>query len=185
MRDSEDFDAPKSGTVVKDMALEPIDPGAPDVGQFRIVVDPGGTEAGEAREAGEGRIGRVEEAVAGCRAVAGEVEGNFVQVAAGRAALEKYLGSGLIKGVGPKTATKIVKHFKEKTLEVFEDRIDDLLSVPGIAEKKLIDIKNSWQEHKSIRDVMLLCSFLPLLGILTYFLPATKRKAALATEVTG
>ncbi len=71
------------------------------------------------------------------------------------AALEKYLGSGLIKGVGPKTAAKIVKFFNEKTLEVFEDRMDDLLSVPGIAEKKLLDIKTSWQEHKAIRDVML------------------------------
>lgn len=85
---------------------------------------------------------------------------------ASSAALEKYLGSGLIKGVGPKTATKIVKFFREKTLEVFEERIDTLLQVPGIAEKKLIDIKNSWQEHKSIRDVML---FLQEYGISTLF----------------
>lgn len=85
---------------------------------------------------------------------------------ASSAALEKYLGSGLIKGVGPKTATKIVKFFKDKTLEVFEERIDHLLEVPGIAEKKLLDIKNSWQEHKSIRDVML---FLQGYGISTLF----------------
>ncbi len=71
------------------------------------------------------------------------------------AALEKYLGSGMIKGVGPKTATKIVKYFKEKTLEVFEGRIDDLLKVPGIADRKLLDIKTSWEEHKAIREVML------------------------------
>lgn len=85
---------------------------------------------------------------------------------ASSAALEKYLGSGLIKGVGPATASKIVKHFQDQTLEVFEDRIDDLLKVPGIAEKKLQDIKNSWQEHKSIRDVML---FLQGYGISTLF----------------
>ncbi|MCB9073051.1 MAG: AAA family ATPase [Bdellovibrionaceae bacterium] len=85
---------------------------------------------------------------------------------ASNAALEKYLGSGLIKGVGPKTATRIVKYFNEKTLEVFEDNIDALLKVPGIAEKKLIDIKNSWQEHKAIRDVML---FLQGHGISTLF----------------
>ena len=82
------------------------------------------------------------------------------------AALEKYLGSGLIKGVGPKTATKIVKFFKEQTLQVFEEQIDDLMKVPGIAEKKLLDIKNSWQEHKSIRDVMI---FLQGHGISTLF----------------
>jgi exodeoxyribonuclease V alpha subunit len=82
------------------------------------------------------------------------------------AALEKYLGSGLIKGVGPKTATKIVKFFKDKTLDVFEEKIDELLSVPGIADKKLRDIKTSWQEHKALRDVML---FLQGYGISTLF----------------
>jgi len=82
------------------------------------------------------------------------------------AALEKYLGSGLIKGVGPKTATKIVKFFKDQTLQVFEENIDDLMKVPGIAEKKLLDIKNSWQEHKAIRDVMI---FLQGHGISTLF----------------
>ena len=82
------------------------------------------------------------------------------------AALEKYLGSGLIRGVGPKTATKIVKHFKERTLNVFEENIDELLDVPGIAEKKLMDIKTSWQEHKAIRDVMI---FLQGYGISTLF----------------
>jgi len=85
---------------------------------------------------------------------------------ASSAALEKYLGSGLIKNVGPKTATKIVQFFKEQTLEVFEENIEELLKVPGIAEKKLVDIKNSWQEHKSIRDVMI---FLQGYGISTLF----------------
>ncbi len=85
------------------------------------------------------------------------------------AALEKYLGSGLIKGVGPATAKKIVSHFNEKTLEVFESKIDDLMKVPGIAEKKLEQIKVSWEEHRSIRDVMI---FLQGYGISTLF--ATK-----------
>ena len=48
---------------------------------------------------------------------------------ASAAAMEKYLGSGLIKGVGPKTAQRIVRHFGERTLEVFEDQIDELLNV--------------------------------------------------------
>lgn len=82
------------------------------------------------------------------------------------AALEKYLGSGLIKGVGPKTAQRIVRFFKDTTLDVFENRIDDLLGVPGIAEKKLLEIKTSWEEHKSIRDVML---FLQGHGVSTLF----------------
>lgn len=85
------------------------------------------------------------------------------------AALEKYLGSGLIAGVGPATAKKIVTHFNEETLEVFESRIEDLMKVPGIAEKKLEQIKTSWNEHRSIRDVMI---FLQGYGISTLF--ATK-----------
>ena len=56
---------------------------------------------------------------------------------ASAAALEKYLGSGLIAGVGPATAKKIVRHFKDRTLNVFEESIDELTDVPGIAEKKM------------------------------------------------
>ena len=82
------------------------------------------------------------------------------------AALEKYLGSGLIKGVGPKTAKRIVSHFGENTLTVFEKSIDDLLQVPGIATKKLEGIREAWEEHKAIRDVML---FLQGHGISTLF----------------
>lgn len=61
------------------------------------------------------------------------------------AALEKYLGSGLIKGVGPAIARRIVGHFKDRTLEVFESRISELMAVPGIAEKKLAQIRTSWE----------------------------------------
>lgn len=88
---------------------------------------------------------------------------------ASAAALEKYLGSGLIRGVGPATAKRIVSHFNEKTLEVFESNIEELMKVPGIAEKKLEQIKISWEEHRSIRDVMI---FLQGYGISTLF--ATK-----------
>ncbi len=82
------------------------------------------------------------------------------------AALEKYLGSGLIKGVGPKTAKRIVKHFNEQTLEVFEKSIDRLTEVPGIAQKKLKSIEQAWIEHKAIREVMM---FLQSHGISTLF----------------
>ncbi len=82
------------------------------------------------------------------------------------AALEKYLGSGLIKGVGPKTARKIVKHFGGVTLDIFENDIDRLTDVPGIARKKLAMIKEAWYEHRLIREVMI---FLQSHGISTLF----------------
>jgi len=82
------------------------------------------------------------------------------------AALEKYLGSGLIKGVGRKTAKKIVKHFKENTLDIFEEQIERLTEVPGIAQKKLETISEAWIEHRAIREVMM---FLQSHGISTLF----------------
>ena len=88
---------------------------------------------------------------------------------ASAAALEKYLGSGLIKGVGPVTARRIVSFFKSRTLEVFENSIGELTSVPGIAQKKLEQIRDSWDKHKAIREVMV---FLQNYGISTLF--ATK-----------
>ena len=71
------------------------------------------------------------------------------------AAIEKYLGSGLIKGVGPKTAKKIVKYFQNETLNIFEDDIKRLTEVPGIAKKKLKTIEDAWIEHRAIRKVMM------------------------------
>jgi len=82
------------------------------------------------------------------------------------AALEKYLGSGLIHGVGPKTAARIVANFQGNTLDVFENDIDKLLDVPGIAKKKLRMIKEAWHEHRMVREVMM---FLQGHGISTLF----------------
>ena len=82
------------------------------------------------------------------------------------ASIEKYLGSGLIKGVGPKTASQIVKYFKQDTLDIFESSINRLVEVPGIATKKLEMIEFAWTEHKAIRDVMM---FLQEHGISTLF----------------
>ena len=97
------------------------------------------------------------------------------------AALEKYLGSGLIEGVGPKTAGKIVHHFGEDTLEVFEKDIEKLLDVPGIAEKKLATIREAWHRHRMVREVMM---FLQGHGISTLFAVRIYQKygdAAIAT----
>ena len=85
---------------------------------------------------------------------------------ASAAALEKYLGSGLIFGVGPKTARKIVGHFGEETLAVFEDSIERLEEVRGIAARKLATIAAAWAEHQAIRHVMM---FLQEHGISTLF----------------
>ena len=82
------------------------------------------------------------------------------------AALEKYLGSGLIHGVGPKTAARIVRHFQDKTLEIFEHDPRRLLEVPGIARKKLAMIEEAWREHRMVREVMM---FLQGHGISTLF----------------
>ena len=82
------------------------------------------------------------------------------------AALEKYLGSGLIKGVGPKTAKKIVRHFDKETLDIFEGDIERLTEVPGIAQKKLATISAAWIEHRAIREVMM---FLQSHGISTLY----------------
>ena len=69
--------------------------------------------------------------------------------------IEKYLGSGLIRGVGPKFAKKIVEKFGKNTLDVIEDTPDELFTVPGIGKVRVDRIKTSWQEQKEIRNIML------------------------------
>ena len=72
--------------------------------------------------------------------------------------IEKYLGSGLIKGVGPVTAKRIVKHFGLDTLEIIENQIHRLSEVPGIASKRIAMIQSTWEEQKSIKEVMIFLS---------------------------
>ncbi|MEO1005307.1 MAG: ATP-dependent RecD-like DNA helicase [Cyanobacteria bacterium J06638_38] len=72
--------------------------------------------------------------------------------------IEKYLGSGLIKGVGPVTAKRIVKHFGLETLDIIEHQIDRLSEVPGIAKKRIAMIQSTWEEQKSIKEVMIFLS---------------------------
>jgi len=69
--------------------------------------------------------------------------------------IQKYLGSGLIKGLGPVIAGRIVKKFGEKTLDVIENDIEKLVMVEGIGKKRIAMIQNAWEEQKEIRDVML------------------------------
>ena len=69
--------------------------------------------------------------------------------------IEKYLGSGLVKGVGPKFAKRIVEKFGKDTLDVIEECPDELLKVPGIGKVRVDRIKKSWQEQKEIKNIML------------------------------
>ncbi len=69
--------------------------------------------------------------------------------------MEKYLGSGLIKGVGPVTAKRIVNWFGLDTLDVIENQIERLSEVPGIAVKRIAMIQHTWAEQKSIKEVMI------------------------------
>lgn len=71
------------------------------------------------------------------------------------AGIQKYLGSGLIKGVGPVTAKRIVDHFKEKTLDIIETDISRLGEVRGIARKRVEMIQQAWEEQRGIKEVML------------------------------
>ena len=80
--------------------------------------------------------------------------------------IEKYLGSGLIKGVGPVTAKRIVAHFGLETLEIIEHQSDRLVEVPGIAQKRVKLIQAAWVIQKAIKEVML---FLQSHGVSTTY----------------
>lgn len=70
-------------------------------------------------------------------------------------AIERYLGSGLIKGIGPKLANRIVDVFKDKTLEVIENDPNRLREVPGIGEDRTSKIIQSWKEQQKVKEIML------------------------------
>src|SRR5262249_6913061 len=70
------------------------------------------------------------------------------------AGIEKYLGSGLIKGIGPHFARKIVQVFGERTLEVIDDSPTFLKEVKGIGPRRIQRIRESWKEQKAVRAIM-------------------------------
>ena len=83
------------------------------------------------------------------------VEGMRTVLPATVAGIEKYLGSGLIRGVGPVTAKRIVKHFGVETLAIIEEQADRLNEVPGVGRKRVQMIMSAWQEQKAIKEVMI------------------------------
>ena len=78
--------------------------------------------------------------------------------------IEKYLGSGLVKGIGPEMAKRIVKQFGLETLNVIEKDIQKLAKVEGIGPKRIGQIKEAWKEQKEIRRIMI---FLQGFGVST------------------
>jgi exodeoxyribonuclease V alpha subunit len=95
--------------------------------------------------------------------------------------IEKYLGSGLIKGIGPSMAEKIVYAFGQQTFEVLDGDPDRLLEIDGLGPKKILQIKKSWAEQRGIRDVMV---FLQSYGIGTgYAVRVYKQYGAMTLQV--
>ena len=80
--------------------------------------------------------------------------------------IEKYLGSGLVKGIGPKFAHLIVEKFGTDTIEIIEDNIERLYEVAGIGKKRVEKIKERWEKQKDIKNVML---FLQQYGVSTAY----------------
>src|SRR6266540_2006391 len=78
--------------------------------------------------------------------------------------IRRYLGSGLIKGIGPKLAERIVDRFGIQTLQVIEEQAQRLVEVPGLGPKRTARIAAAWQEQKAIKEVMV---FLQGVGVST------------------
>ena len=71
-----------------------------------------------------------------------------------RDGIEKYLGSGMVKGIGPVYARKLVERFGEKIFEIIEDYSVKLEEVDGIGPGRRKLIKEAWAEQKFIREIM-------------------------------
>ncbi|NJP41991.1 SF1B family DNA helicase RecD2 [Actinacidiphila epipremni] len=78
--------------------------------------------------------------------------------------IRRYLGSGLIKGIGPRIAERIVDHFGVATLDVIEGEPKRLIEVPGLGPKRTKRIEAAWEEQKAIKEVMV---FLQGVGVST------------------
>ncbi len=84
--------------------------------------------------------------------------------------IKKYLGSGLIRGIGPKMAERIVKRFAEKTLDIIENQTERLREIDGIGKYRIGQIQKAWAEQIEIRTLMI-------------FLRSNGASAALASRI--
>lgn len=73
----------------------------------------------------------------------------------GKEAIEKYLASGAISGIGPVLAERIVKSFGDRTLQILDKDPERLKIVPGIGEKKLKEVLSAWKEKRNEREMLL------------------------------
>ncbi len=97
--------------------------------------------------------------------------------------LERYLGSGLIKGIGPAFAARIVKHFGLNTLDILDKEPERLSEIEGLGKKRLETIIRAWQEQKEIHRIMV---FLQGHGIsATYAVKIFKTYGTAALKVVG
>ena len=78
--------------------------------------------------------------------------------------IQRYLGSGLIKGIGPVMAERMVAHFGTDILRVIDEEVQRLAEVPGVGPKRTKMVAAAWQEQKAIKDVMV---FLQGVGVST------------------
>lgn len=69
-------------------------------------------------------------------------------------AIRRYLGAGLIKGIGPEFASRIVERFGDKTLDILDARPERIREVPGIGRTRALAIKKAWAEKRGQREVM-------------------------------
>lgn len=69
--------------------------------------------------------------------------------------ISKYLSSGLIKGIGPTYAKKIVEKFGSQTLNIIDHSPDDLNEIPGLGQKRIDRIKLAWEDQKTIRELII------------------------------
>ena len=83
--------------------------------------------------------------------------------------IEKYLGSGMIRGIGPKYAARIVQQFGTDTIDIIDRQPERLLEIPGIGKERLRRIQESWEQQKEVKNIMI---FLQNYGVSTAF--ATK-----------
>ena len=91
-----------------------------------------------------------------------EIESVKTAIPSTAAGIENYLGSGLIKGIGPVMAQKIVSRFKLDTLRILDKEPKRLNEIEGIGRKRISLILKSWKKHKDMREVMI---FLQSYGI--------------------